>query len=265
MKQVDKLLSYMRLFEGNRDIQLRQTEHRMRLIEAFDIKPGDNVLEVGCGQGDTTVVLADAVGESGFVDAVDIASSDYGAPLTLKEATDHISQSIVGNRVNFQFETNVLDEEFTGQYDVAVLSHSLFYFSNPDDILKLFSKLRRLSSRICVAEWDIDFTSSTQSAHAQAILLQVLFAKYNDTSQNIQILITKAIIADLLKQAGWRISEELIVDARDLDDSRWEVAVANELEFEIFKSVFTAYKEVMNKTVQLNQIDSLNSFVIKAN
>lgn len=31
-----------------------------------------------CGQGDCTIVLADAVGEGGHVDAVDPGSPDYG-------------------------------------------------------------------------------------------------------------------------------------------------------------------------------------------
>ena len=38
-----------------------QLRHRMALVEFWATHPGDRVLEVGCGQGDTTVVLADAV------------------------------------------------------------------------------------------------------------------------------------------------------------------------------------------------------------
>ena len=76
MTKLEELLSYMKLSETNHNIQLKQTRHRMQLIEAFNINPGDKVLEVGSGQGDTTVVLADAVGETGFVEAVDIAKSD---------------------------------------------------------------------------------------------------------------------------------------------------------------------------------------------
>ena len=41
------------------------------------------MLEIGCGQGDTTVVLADAVGENGSVVALDPGSPDYGMFLFL--------------------------------------------------------------------------------------------------------------------------------------------------------------------------------------
>jgi ubiquinone/menaquinone biosynthesis C-methylase UbiE len=60
------------------DIQLGQTQHRINLVSKWDIKEGDNVLELGCGQGDCTAVLATVVGESGSVTALDPASLDYG-------------------------------------------------------------------------------------------------------------------------------------------------------------------------------------------
>jgi len=40
--------------------------------------PGSKVLELGCGQGDCTTVLATTVGGEGSVVAVDPAELDYG-------------------------------------------------------------------------------------------------------------------------------------------------------------------------------------------
>ncbi len=57
---------------------IAQMEHRRALVSFWDIQPGSRVLEIGCGQGDTTIVLADAVGEHGHVDAVDPGALDYG-------------------------------------------------------------------------------------------------------------------------------------------------------------------------------------------
>lgn len=53
-------------------------EHRIQLVEFWGIKEGDHVLELGCGQGDATVVLADAVGPTGSVVAIDPGAADYG-------------------------------------------------------------------------------------------------------------------------------------------------------------------------------------------
>jgi hypothetical protein len=69
---------------NNFSVQHAQTLHRLALLRHFHIAPGSKVLELGCGQGDSTTVLADAVGEEGSVVAVDPADLDYGSfPQTL--------------------------------------------------------------------------------------------------------------------------------------------------------------------------------------
>lgn len=77
-----KALSFTKYFlhveNANMDNLGAQFEHRMKLVEFWGIMPGSRVLEIGCGQGDCTVVLAEAVGESGHVDAVDPGAPDYG-------------------------------------------------------------------------------------------------------------------------------------------------------------------------------------------
>lgn len=55
-----------------------QFEHRVNIVKSWNILPGSRVLEIGPGQGDCTIVLATAVGESGHVDAVDPAPLSYG-------------------------------------------------------------------------------------------------------------------------------------------------------------------------------------------
>lgn len=59
-------------------IQHSQTLHRLALLQHWNIPTGSKVLELGCGQGDCTTVLASAVGEEGRVVAVDPAELDYG-------------------------------------------------------------------------------------------------------------------------------------------------------------------------------------------
>lgn len=59
--------------------QLPQTAHRIEVVKAWEVElDGRNVLEIGCGQGDASVVLASAVGQ-GRVTAWDPADPEYGA------------------------------------------------------------------------------------------------------------------------------------------------------------------------------------------
>jgi predicted methyltransferase len=62
-----------------------QMTERVQLVRSWGIQPGESVLEVGCGQGDTTIALAVAVGAEGRVVAVDPANPDYGG-LTYRDA-----------------------------------------------------------------------------------------------------------------------------------------------------------------------------------
>lgn len=64
-------------------IQHSQTLHRLVLLQHWNIAPGSKLLELGCGQGDCTTVLASAVGERGRVVAVDPAKLDYGASFSI--------------------------------------------------------------------------------------------------------------------------------------------------------------------------------------
>ena len=63
-----------------------QLRHRMAMVEMWAPQAGDSILDVGCGQGGSTEVLAAAVGDTGKVLGVDTASLDYGAPIKVRDA-----------------------------------------------------------------------------------------------------------------------------------------------------------------------------------
>ena len=71
--RVSEIAAAMAAAEGSPDVQLTQTRYRAALVTGLGIPAGASVLEVGCGQGDMTAVLAEAVGPEGRVVAVDIA------------------------------------------------------------------------------------------------------------------------------------------------------------------------------------------------
>lgn len=258
-------LSTYHLFE-NDAVQQIQLQHRLDLIKAFDIQKGIRVLEIGCGQGDTTVALAHAVGESGHVIGIDIADQHYGAPFTLGQATDRLLASPLGKRISFHFETDFETFPIDGKFDVAVLSHSSWYFKQPDDLRKYFIKLRKIANRICFAEWDLDFTSLHQRSHFCAASILALHTTFVENDGNIQYLFHKNQIQTILEQAGFQVEKQCTVDATYLQDGQWEKDFANDIRPSFttapttIQSLVSSYYALMNTPNENEQ--SLNSFVI---
>jgi SAM-dependent methyltransferase len=262
-----KFLSTYKLFEQD-EIQQIQLNHRLDLVEAFGIKSGMKVLEIGCGQGDTTLALADAVGKDGKVTAIDIADRDYGAPFTVGQATDRIKQSVLGDRVSFHFETDLLQFETEEVYDVAVLSHSSWYFKHPDDLLRYFNKLRSITKCICFAEWDLDFTRMSQRAHYCAASILAMYSNFVNNDGNIQNLFHKAQIREMLEMADFHLVKQGVVEAAYLPDWKWEKSHANSIRgaFEtvppMIQTLVTSYYELMNGSNEKEQ--ALDSFIFIA-
>ncbi|THX20253.1 S-adenosyl-L-methionine-dependent methyltransferase [Aureobasidium pullulans] len=135
-------------------IQHSQTLHRLEILKNWSISAGSRVLELGCGQGDCTTVLAHAVGEDGKVVAVDPASLDYGSPYTLGQAQNHISNGPLGDRIIWvqQSPLEYLSANHT-KFDAAILAHSLWYFPSPLLILNTFRALKQHSKRLLLVIW----------------------------------------------------------------------------------------------------------------
>lgn len=260
-------LSTYKLFEED-EIQQVQLQHRLDLVKEFGIKRGMSILEIGCGQGDTTVALADAVGEAGKVIGIDIASRNYGAPLTLGQATDLIKKTKLGERITFNFEMDFETFDSNEVFDIAVLSHSSWYFKRPEDLFRYFKRLRKVAKRICFAEWDIDFRHITQRAHFCAASILALYSTFVNNDGNIQNLYHKVQIRELLEKANFHIEKQCTINAMYLQDVKWEKGYANSIRDEFTKSPLTiqsmvnGYYELMNTSNDNEQ--SLNSFIICA-
>ncbi|UKZ80161.1 hypothetical protein TrVFT333_007918 [Trichoderma virens FT-333] len=72
----EELMSYL-FYQTHLENHLAGFEYRQRMLEHWKIPSGSSVLEIGCGQGEFTVCLADAVGR---VVAVDPAPAGWGTP-----------------------------------------------------------------------------------------------------------------------------------------------------------------------------------------
>lgn len=228
-EMLEYVLSCMKLNEDNSNIQKVQSEHRIKLAEFWDIQAGDKVLEIGCGQGDTTAVLAYLVGEGGMVNGIDIASPDYGSPITLGDSVAYLQQSRLGQQINIQFETDVLSPEVDfpdHHFDKVVLSHCSWYFRSFEELTRILEKVRRWGKKLCFAEWDSRITTMEQYPHFLAILIQSQYECFKENSlSNIRTLFTPEDIQELAAVSGWHILKEDSIDSTGLQDGRWEIDI----------------------------------------
>lgn len=247
-------------------VQQVQLEHRFKLIEAFEIKEGMRVLEIGCGQGDMTVVLANQVGETGHVTAIDIASGDYGAPLTLAQSHEKIKQTKLGERITFHLETDFLQFETESHYDCVVFAHSSWYFHSPTDLQNYFEKARTITSKLLFAEWDLRYTQTSQRGHFCAVTLLALHSALIENDGNIQHLFSRQAIVQMLEAAGFVIQQQEVIDSSYLQDGEWEIAYATDVyqDFPHSSSQFNTLAASLFEGMQTEEQMSLDTFVLVA-
>ncbi|MGY2686102.1 class I SAM-dependent methyltransferase [Pseudomonas tolaasii] len=201
-----------------------QSQFRAALVNSWDIAPGARVLEIGCGQGDMTAVLAQHVGPFGHVTAVDPARADYGAPLTVGQATARIRASHLGERIDFHLGCDLLDEPSLGTFDYVVFAHCSWYFHSAERLARTLAAAMRYAPVLCFSEWDNQPRHLEQMGHLLAvqILEQVAYID-RELAGNVQTPLARATVKALIKQAGWTLNREKTLADKKMQDGSWEV------------------------------------------
>ncbi|MEI4769120.1 methyltransferase domain-containing protein [Psychrobacillus sp. FJAT-51614] len=224
---IEDILKCMPANEFDSTIQRIQTEHRLKLAQFWNIKSGSKVLEIGCGQGDTTSVIAYLVGDEGLVHAIDIASPHYGSPVTLGDSINFIMKSSIGNRIKVDFETDVLSNDVNfpeGYFDYIVFSHCSWYLKSPEELFNILKKIKKWGKTLCFAEWDTRIQKNEQLPHFLSVLIQAQYECFKESSlSNIRTLFTPKDMQDIAERAGWEVIGDAIIDSSQLQDGKWEM------------------------------------------
>ncbi|KJK48556.1 hypothetical protein UK23_16900 [Lentzea aerocolonigenes] len=205
------------------DIQVAQTTYRAALAAEWRIPDGASVLEVGCGQGDMTAVLASLVGPNGRVVGVDVAPPSYGSPVTVGQSAEHLLAGPLGSRISMRYETDVLTDDVGTGYDFVVLAHCSWYFASADLLSRTLQRVRSLGTRLCFAEWDPEPAHPSQVPHLLAVLAQ---DRMSESEGNVRAPLTRATLVAALERAGWEVEEVAGMDTSALQDADWEIAAA---------------------------------------
>jgi SAM-dependent methyltransferase len=221
MRSVAELAPLMAAYSLSPAEQMAQTAFRMSLVADWEIQPGMRVLEIGCGQGDTTAALAEAVGPTGYVTAIDLAPETYGAPVSLGASATHLRNGPLGKRLSFTFSSDVLEEDFEESFDVVVLALCTWYFDSFDQIQAVVSRCASLAPRLCLAEWDLLPRDISQLGHLLAVLIQGQIK--SDWQGNVRTPYSRQALDKMLFQTGWVVGKDSLVDTSGLADARWEI------------------------------------------
>lgn len=114
-------------------------------IERLPLRTGSRVLDVGCGFGDTTRLIAKRVGPSGEVVGVD------GSPRFIEVAAQAAKESGVEN-VRFGVR-DVQSADLGGPYDVAFSRFGTMFFANAVQALKNIQRSLVAGGQLCMVVW----------------------------------------------------------------------------------------------------------------
>lgn len=90
-------------------------------IDFLNIKPGDTILDLGCGRGEETIQVASLIGPSGFADGLDITDAmiDEAIKKAEKANVDNVKFTI-GDIENLPYE----DARFSAVMSNCVINHA---------------------------------------------------------------------------------------------------------------------------------------------
>jgi SAM-dependent methyltransferase len=116
------------------------------LLARSGVAAGENVLEIGCGTGATTVPLAEAVGPSGRVLGVDLSE-----PM-LEGARKRVAESGLGNITLLQADAQVHPFE-PSRFDLITSRFGVMFFADPFAAFGNLLPAERPGGRLCFVCW----------------------------------------------------------------------------------------------------------------
>jgi SAM-dependent methyltransferase len=135
-----------------------------RLLMAAVLKPGERVLDVGCGNGAISLEAARAVGPGGRVTGLDLSVPMLGVARRRAE-----EQGMDVDFVQGDAQTASFDQPF----DVVVSRFGVMFFDDPVAAFANLAKAARPGGRLCFVCWQEMFANEWMAVPAMAMVAHV--------------------------------------------------------------------------------------------
>jgi len=135
-----------------------------RLLTAASLKPGERVLDVGCGNGAVSLDAARAVGRGGRVTGLDLS-----APMLKVARRRAEERGIDASFVQGDAQTASFDQPF----DIVLSRFGVMFFDDPETAFANLAKATRPGGRLCFVCWQEILANEWIAVPAMAMVTHV--------------------------------------------------------------------------------------------
>jgi SAM-dependent methyltransferase len=122
------------------------TNIKARLLERAAVRPGEHVLDIGCGAGETTMELASRVGPEGRVAGVDVSR------LLLAKAEARAAAAGIGH-LAFTLADAQTHEFVPGEFDLVASRFGVMFFADPVAAFRNIATALKPGGRMVFVAW----------------------------------------------------------------------------------------------------------------
>lgn len=122
------------------------SRQRDATLQRLNLKPGECVVDVGCGPGFLCETMAAAVSPTGRVVGIDIS----------KDLIDFASRHRSSDRIDYRVGNATALPAQTAQFDVAVSTQVIEYIADADIALREIARVLRPGGRAFIVDTDFD-------------------------------------------------------------------------------------------------------------
>jgi len=177
-----------------------------RLLTAAALRPGERVLDVGCGNGAVSVEAACTVGGNGHVTGLDLS-----APMLEVAKRRAEERQVEVAFVRDDAQTASFDQPF----DVVLSRFGVMFFDDPTAAFTNLAKATRPGGRLCFVCWQEMFANEWIAVPAMAMVAHVGIPELPEPGSPGPFALADAErTKDLLGTAGW--SEITVEEHLDL-------------------------------------------------